>query len=137
MAQPQVTSRLPGGVFLITSAIACIVVVDSISFPHLFETAAALPDFWKTVMGLAIIAPLAFCMGVPFPWGLYQVHQRAGAVIPIAWAVNGFASVVSTSAAVLLTMAYGFKTLFTLAAGIYALAGALSIILAPGKARGE
>jgi len=135
MVQPQVTNRLHRGVLTVALAIACTVVAYSALFSTLFETAAALPDTWKALIGLAVIAPLAFCLGIPFPWGLSRIHQSAAAAIPIAWAVNGFASVVSTSAAVLLTMTYGFKTLYALAAAIYALAGAISMLPASGDGR--
>jgi multisubunit Na+/H+ antiporter MnhB subunit len=49
----------------------------------------------------------------------------------MAWAMNGFASVISACAAVLLAMVYGFNVLLALAAAIYAGAGLLSIFFGP------
>ena len=54
--------------------------------------------------------------GNAFPWGLSLVHEKAPSTVPIGWAVNGFASVISTSVAVLLTMTYGFTALSIAAA---------------------
>lgn len=129
LAQPYVTNRLPAAILIVAVTIAGIVMVDRALFPFLFEAAAGLSGPWKVVLGLCLVAPLAFLLGMPFPWGLSLTHQKAPAVVPIAWAVNGFASVVSTSVAVLLTMTYGFTALSILAASIYGLAGGLSLLL--------
>lgn len=129
MVQPRVTGSLPGGILLVALSIALIIVVDFAVFPLIFETAAGLTAFWKTLVSLFLMAPLAFLMGMPFPWGLSVLQQRGQGAVPLAWAVNGFASVVSTSGAVLLSMAYGFSVLLGLAASIYAFAGGLSFLL--------
>jgi hypothetical protein len=84
-----------------------------------------------------MIAPLAFLMGTPFPWGLSMLHERAAAAVPVAWAVNGFASVVSACGAVLLAMICGFKWLFVLAAVLYATAGLLSLLFVRWNKTGE
>jgi len=95
--------------------------------PALFEKAAGVSPVGKVAICLGLISPLAALMGVLFPWGLARLAQRAEAAVPLAWAVNGFASVVSASAAVLLVMVYGFHTLLALAAAIYVSAGVLGL----------
>ena len=40
----------------------------------LFQHAVALPDFLKVVISAALIAPLAFFMGMLFPMGLARVE---------------------------------------------------------------
>lgn len=129
LSQPLITGRFGGGVFAVAMAIALLVLLDVAVFPTVFETAAVLSGLWKALVGLAIVAPLAFLMGIPFPWGLSMLHERAVPAVPVAWAVNGFASVVSACGAVLLAMTYGFKDLLFLAAGLYAGAGLLSLLL--------
>jgi hypothetical protein len=129
LSQPYITSRSPGGVVATALIIAVLVLFDISLFPALFETAASLPGVWKVLAGLTMIAPLAFLMGTPFPWGLSILHERAAAAVPVAWAVNGFASVVSACGAVVLAMTYGFKDLLALAAGLYGIAGLLSLLL--------
>jgi hypothetical protein len=110
--------------------VAALVITISRLFPCILEDAGMLPDAWKVVVGLVIIAPLAMLMGNPFPWGLSMLHKRASQVIPLAWAVNGFVSVVSASVAVILAMVYGFRILLGLAAVLYLCAGVLSLVLA-------
>jgi hypothetical protein len=130
MNQPWVTVRIPGGVLTAVAVIAILVLVFSTAFPVLFEVTADLPFAWKVVAGICVIAPLAFCMGIPFPWGLSVLHHRAAKAIPVCWAVNGFASVISASAAVVIAMTFGFKTLLSLAAIVYGVAGLVSLYLA-------
>ena len=59
----------------------------------------------RAACSLALIAPLGFFMGMPFPLGLRRLAETAPAFIPWAWAINGFASVLSTALAVMLAMA--------------------------------
>jgi hypothetical protein len=72
-------------------------------------------------MGIAVmlIAPLAFAMGMPFPLGLVSVAARTPVLVPWAWAVNGFASVVAAILATLLAIHWGFNAVLILAAVLY------------------
>jgi len=132
IAQPRLTGRMPGGVLTVTALIACLLVTDSLLLPRMFHETALVPEVMKVLLGLIVIAPLAMLMGNPFPWGLALLHRRSPEALPEAWAVNGFASVVSASLAVILAMTYGFKALLALAALLYVLAGAVSLLT--GKA---
>lgn len=89
--------------------------------PPLFEQFMALPLPLKVLISLALIAPLAYFMGMPFPLGLARLSVRAPGLVPWAWGVNGCASVVSAAAAPLLAMEVGFSGLVLSAAVLYAL----------------
>lgn len=123
MVQPQLTSRIAGGIISVAGVLAVIIVLEAYTLPILFEAAARLPEWSKTLVGLAVIALPAFLMGAPFPWGLSVLHRGPADAVPVAWAVNGFASVVSTSVAVILAMVTGFRSLLVAAALLYACAG--------------
>ena len=97
--------------------------------PRLFEAAAWLPSMAKTGLGLVCLAPLACLMGIPFPLGIRALQNRIPAAMPLAWAVNGFASVISASGAVLLAMTIGFRSLLILAASAYFIAGGITLVL--------
>ena len=109
--------------------LAGIIVLEANVLPVLFEAAARLPEWSKALVGLGVIAPLALFMGTPFPWGLSVLHRGAEDAVPAAWAVNGFASVVSTSVAVILAMVMGFKILLVAAALLYGCAGLAAVWL--------
>ncbi|MDH3934067.1 MAG: SAM-dependent methyltransferase, partial [Gammaproteobacteria bacterium] len=81
-----------------------------------------LPDSARILISITLIAPLAFCMGIPFPLGLSQLAEQAPGLIPWAWAINGCASVISAILATLLAIHLGFSTVIAVALLLYALA---------------
>jgi spermidine synthase len=87
-----------------------------------FAALAHLPEPARVTTALALIAPLAFGMGMPFPLGLAEVARRDPALVPWAWAVNGCASVISAAAATLLAMHLGFAATVAAAVVLYGLA---------------
>ncbi|MEW6139083.1 MAG: hypothetical protein AB1733_12690 [Thermodesulfobacteriota bacterium] len=129
LAAPRITAVLPAGILPVGSAIGLLAVLATLGLPLLFSSTAHFSQVAKIAFGLGIICPLAFLLGIPFPWGIALLHRRAPAVIPLAWAVNGFASVISTCGAVLLSMTVGFTVLSYLAAAVYAGAGFFSLAL--------
>ena len=64
-------------------------------------------------------------MGMPFPLGLRRVAETAPAFIPWAWAINGFASVLSAALAVMLAITFGFTVVLLTAVMLYGLAALL------------
>lgn len=81
--------------------------------------------WWRLLIAVLTLAPLALAMGHLFPLGLRHVGQLAPALIPWAWAANGFASVIATLSVPLLAMNIGFSGVILSAIGCYAMAGSL------------
>lgn len=90
--------------------------------PGLFQALIQLPDTAKIIISIALIAPLAMCMGVPFPTAMTRLAGTAEDAIPWAWAINGFASVVGAVLATLLAIHLGFAAVILLAVMIYGVA---------------
>ena len=88
----------------------------------LHDIVATWPIALRALAGLASIAPLAFAMGQPFPLGLARLSREAPALVPWAWALNGFASVVAALAALVLAMAAGLQATLLVALALYVLA---------------
>ncbi|MFQ5761191.1 MAG: SAM-dependent methyltransferase, partial [Acidiferrobacterales bacterium] len=112
----------------IAAAAAGIVVISLIYvvlLPEVSPRLVALPDAAKITASLGLIAPLAFCMGMPFPLGLAKLAAHDPDFIPWAWGINGFASVVSAALATLLAIHFGFTAVVVLALVLYVLAAAL------------
>jgi len=82
----------------------------------------------RVVVAVLLVAPLGLLLGVPFSTGLRLVGNEAPLLVPWAWAVNGFFTVIGSVAAMILGMALGFTAVFIIAAGCYA--GALIAIRA-------
>ena len=83
----------------------------------------------RLAAAVALIAPLAFAMGLPFPLGLQRFQTRSAALVPWAWGVNGCASVLASPLAMIIAMQWGF--ILTVAA-----AGACYVAAACAAARG-
>ncbi len=77
----------------------------------------------KMPLALLTIAPLAFFLGMPFPLGLRRVTTAKPDLVPWAWGVNGWASVLSAVLATLLAVHLGFTAVVAAACGLYVVAG--------------
>jgi len=111
---PQARSRraLAGAVVGIVLLGACYSVV----FDTLIAAQAAWPAAARAVVGAGLLAPLAFCMGMPFPLALRELDEP---LVPWAWGINGCASVVSATLATLLAVDFGFRVVLWLALALY------------------
>jgi len=93
--------------------------------PALFDWMMPWPVAARVVASVALIAPLAFFMGMPFPIGLSRVSERVPALVPWAWGVNGCASVVSAILATILAIHLGFTAVVGIAVVLYLAAAAV------------
>ncbi|MHC4092115.1 MAG: hypothetical protein ACYSVY_17900 [Planctomycetota bacterium] len=87
--------------------------------------AGALGELGRTIVAVLAIAPLAYLMGLPMPTALARIDRAAGALIPWAWAVNGFASVLAAPLAHAIGMTWGFSLAGGLGLMLYLVAAAL------------
>jgi len=121
---PRLSQRIqPYGRSPVSIAVAGILVIGLLYItllPMLFRELIGLPDGIKIGASVLLIAPLAFCMGMPFPIGLKRLADSAPDFIPWAWGINGFASVMSAALATLLAIEFGFTAVVVLALGLYA-----------------
>ncbi|MEJ2694343.1 MAG: SAM-dependent methyltransferase [Candidatus Thiodiazotropha sp.] len=79
----------------------------------------------KMFLSLLLISPLALLMGMPFPLAIRALKQTAPALVPWAWGINGYASVISATLATLIAIHLGFNRVILIAVTIYLLALAL------------
>jgi hypothetical protein len=71
----------------------------------------------------ALIGPLAFFMGMPFPLGLLELANRPRGAVAWAWSMNGLFTTIGGVGSALLSLAVGFRLTIFVALGMYALAG--------------
>lgn len=79
-------------------------------------------DVLRYMLAVVLIMPIGFCMGAPFPTGLAVLSREHADLIPWAWGINGFASVMSPIVATLIAMQFGFRVLIFVAVLLYLLA---------------
>ena len=108
-----------GALPAIAAGIGALAVTYIFALPPIFDALIDLPDPAKIVISLALVAPLACLMGMPFPIGIAHLARENQDLVPWAWAINGCASVIAAVLATLLAMHFGFTVLVTLAGAIY------------------
>lgn len=80
----------------------------------------------KISIMLLSISPLGFMMGIPFPRGLSIIKSEHSQLLPWAWGINGFFSVISILITSILTILLGYRIVLILACILYILAGFIS-----------
>jgi hypothetical protein len=116
LGDPQQVVRLA------VAGIAGLALLYLLILPRAYPTLAGLPEAARIAVCLALIAPLALCMGMPFPLGLQRLDSGAPELIPWAWAVNACVSVIAAVLATLLAVHLGFSLVVALAVAAYLLA---------------
>ncbi len=100
--------------------IVLLCIYATVLMPLLQQTKhSALPV--KTGVVLLLTAPLAFCMGIPFPAALSWLARMEATDIPWAWGLNGCVSVISTALATIIAVEAGAALVLWLAALAYCL----------------
>ncbi len=109
---------------VITFFVGLVVVVLAYAFliEGLFHRAAGFSFPGRLALSLGLLLLLGGFLGVPFPTGLRAIQSSKLPLIAWAIGVNGFASVLGASAAPVLAMVLGLKTLLLLGACLYVLA---------------
>ena len=116
--------KLRHPVAVVAAAIAVSAALCLSLLPWLFQHSMGLPDAVRILISAALIAPLAFFMGMPFPLGLARVAATDARLIPWAWAINGCASVSGAVLATLLAIHVGFTAVVVAALVLYGIAAA-------------
>jgi len=105
--------------------LASLIALYLILLPAVFDLLLRNRLIVRYILSVFLLAPLGFVMGMPFPIGIKLTGRVSKELIPWAWCSNGCASVVSSVAAVLIAISFGFSTVMVLAAIGYLAALAL------------
>ena len=103
---------------LATAGIVLLGTLHAFAFDAITPLLAGWPRPAAAAVTACLVAPLAFCMGMPFPLALRELEPP---LVPWAWGINGCASVVSAALATLLAVDLGLRNLLWLALLLYAL----------------
>ncbi len=110
---------------IIAGTIALALVVSPIS-----ESGVALPFAIKVLLSVALISPLGFAMGMPFPTGLALLEKIMPASVRWAWAINAASSVMGSAAAMFLAIYVGLQ-LTLIMGSVFYFGALLSAIRSP------
>jgi hypothetical protein len=110
--------------------VAVAVILASLAFyafglGRLFDRFLASPMWLRVLLSIAVVAPSAFFMGMPFPTGLDALTERRPRLLPWAWGMNGGLSVAGAALAQVTAIGAGFPLVLGVVAVLYAAAGVL------------
>ncbi len=99
-----------------------VVLVYPVLLPFVFEAFLGSAFATRIVISFFMLAPMGFLMGIPFPRGLATLDRKAAGLVPLAWGLNGCASVISAILATIVALSAGFSAVLFAGAGAYAMA---------------
>jgi spermidine synthase len=106
----------------VPAVVLVVLVLYALILSPVLSAGLGLPLWARFVILPIVLGPLGFVLGVPFPLGLSRVSENAPDVVPWAWGVNGYCSVLAASTSVLVSMEFGFGGLQIIAILAYAAA---------------
>lgn len=90
--------------------IITLLVLEVIAFRPMTNLLSDFSLMARVLISMILIAPLGFFMGMPFP----KAAQKVGELIDWGFAVNGVASVIGSTAIILVTINFGFNAALAL-----------------------
>jgi len=119
-----ISSKLKPSKIKLISLILFIISVDYIFLlSPIFNATLQLNFLIRLLISFVLISIIGVFMGMMFPTGLKLARKTSVNLIPWAWGVNGFFTVMGSALTVLLAVLFGFNFVLFLAALIYLLAG--------------
>ena len=77
------------------------------------------PFLIRVLIVVVCLAPVGFCLGMFFPHGIRTLGVLDKDLVPWAWAINGFSSIVVGCVSVFLVTLTGYSVMFLVAACLY------------------
>ena len=102
--------------------IAALATAYALLSPYLTGALIGAPSVVKVGAALALIAPLATLMGMPFPRALTRLNAVDPSLLPWAWGINGCASVIGAVLATLVAIHHGHAVVILSGVALYVLA---------------
>ncbi|MDQ3885176.1 MAG: hypothetical protein M3239_07000 [Thermoproteota archaeon] len=112
-------------VFVI-AGVAGLGILYVIFLPPIVYSTIAEPFEVKAAISAAVLAPIGFLMGMPFPTGVRLLKAHLPEYVPWMWAINGAFSVLGAVLAIALGIMYGSSYALILGISIYLIALGIS-----------
>ena len=84
--------------------------------------AVASQQLRRILVAAAMIFPLGFFLGMPFPLGILALRHQPRGAIAWAWGLNGIFTLLGGLASVMMSIFFGFRLTLLVAAAIYIVA---------------
>ena len=106
-------------VFKVSLIVAIMVVVYILALPSIFAATLSYSEPVRFLISFALILPLGFLMGVPFPTLLGYIKQESENDAAWMWCINGGFSVLAGILALVVAMFFGFNAVLLMGALAY------------------
>ncbi len=117
------------------AALLAVIVAFAFLTPAAIDRFAAQTTPLRIVLAAALLAPMAFLMGMPFPLGMKVASLRADAPTAFFWGINGATSVCASVLAVAISLGWGISMTFWAGLLAYAVAAAaMGVVAIRGRA---
>ncbi|MEW6410339.1 MAG: hypothetical protein AB1488_09570 [Nitrospirota bacterium] len=116
--------------------LVCLLIIYYFMLPTVIDYLIVYEKVWRYIFVVLLIAPLGILMGMPFPLGIRAISEINRSIIPWAWCINGSASVVGSTLAVMLALSIGFLNVLLIAGGMY-LVCLLTAVFLPRLSSGQ
>lgn len=100
-------------------ALIATVLAVALGSPWLLQATLGLPLPARFAVGAAVLLPLGFLLGLPFPMAMSELARGDGRLVGWAWAANGCASVLGPVLAALLAFDLGLSRVLLIGAVAY------------------
>jgi hypothetical protein len=121
--------QIKWGIFRRRNPLAYLVLcaaVQVVALSRLTAWGVAQPVWIKIAATSAVLLPVGFLMGIPFPMALGVLRQRGhGEMVPFFWSVDGLGTVVGSVLTVICALVFGFTVTSYAAIAVYAGAAVL------------
>jgi len=105
---------------IISMSIVALLLVYAFSLPLILKQLLGLELAIRLLATVALLAPLGFLMGFPFPLGLRLLKEvRMENYIPWMWGINGISSVLGSAMTIIVAISFGFTEALLLGAACY------------------
>jgi predicted membrane-bound spermidine synthase len=88
-------------------------------YPHIINVFLAVPTLGRIATAMAMIFPLAFFLGMPFPLGMLALEKQPTGAIAWAWGINALFTAIGGLAAGVLSIFLGFRLTLLVAFVLY------------------
>ncbi len=117
--------RLSGMMMLVAISVGLL----TLAVGPVTEAGVGWPPWLKVLLTVLMIAPPAFCMGMPLPTGLAMLEQRHSPSVKWAWALNSASSVLGSVGAIFLAIYAGLHRTLLVGGALYLVALIVLLVL--------
>jgi hypothetical protein len=99
-----------------------VLILSGLATPTLIRMLEAAPNAVRILAAGALLAPMGLFMGMAFPIGMRAAAERAAALTPFLWGINGAMSVLCSVLSIVVSLAFGISVSFWAGVACYGVA---------------